>query len=283
MAVRLADGNLATFRWLGVAGLILETADCTLAIDPYLTRASVWRIALGKLRPDRRVIAAHIPHCDYVLVTHPHFDHLLDVPEVVAQTGAVACGSPNTCRLLRAAGVAASQMREINVGAAFRLGDFAVDVVAAKHIELGGRPVLESVVPSQCRAPLRAWDYRMDFDFSFLIRARGLRVLVWSGPGLPVDGPVDVAFVNALAPGLDAMVRAARTRVLVPIHWDDFTRSADKPVRPTLRPSGRLVPPLRRFDPVAFERSIVQHAPDTRVFFAERFRRYTFTDFRVEG
>ncbi len=46
------------------------------------------------------------PRCDFVLVTHAHWDHLMDVPDVVLNTGATALGSANTCQLLALLGVA---------------------------------------------------------------------------------------------------------------------------------------------------------------------------------
>ena len=40
-----------------------------------------------------------IEKCDYILVTHSHFDHLLDVPPIVIKTGAMspALSTPGGC------------------------------------------------------------------------------------------------------------------------------------------------------------------------------------------
>src|SRR5512137_2297982 len=102
-------------RWLGVAGIELRLNGQTLAIDPYFTRAPLRRM-LERMHPDRRLVAGQLPRCDYVLVTHPHYDHLADVPEVVRNTGATALGSANACRLLAALGVPAQQVRQIGAG-----------------------------------------------------------------------------------------------------------------------------------------------------------------------
>ena len=105
MAISHPSHNLIQIRWLGVAGIELRTADQTLVIDPYLTRVPFWRVAFRRLRTDHALVAQHIPRCDFVLVTHSHFDHLMDVPAVVHHTGALALGSVNTCRLLALSGV----------------------------------------------------------------------------------------------------------------------------------------------------------------------------------
>ncbi|MHB0870884.1 MAG: MBL fold metallo-hydrolase, partial [Chloroflexota bacterium] len=92
-------------RWLGTAGIELSTDQEVLAVDPFFTRPPFRRIWFGRVFPDRRLVAAKLPRCNYVLVTHSHWDHLMDVPEVVLNTGATALGSPNSCRLLTLLGV----------------------------------------------------------------------------------------------------------------------------------------------------------------------------------
>ena len=261
------------FRWLGTAGLALTVGDVTLVIDPYVTRVPTWQLIFGTLRPDRRRVADYVGHCDDVLVTHAHFDHLLDVPAVLAQPGAVAFGSSNTCRLLAASGVPAAQIREIDAGHTLSLGAVQVDVLSAEHVTFWGRTMARGPLRADVSLPLRAWDYRMDSDFSFLVRAEGGRWLIWSGPGVDIP-PVDVAFVNALSPGIEDLCRTARPGVIVPIHWDDFTRSLSKPLRPMFYPTGKLTPFVRRFDQVAYRRMLAHAAPGSRVLFPEMFRDY---------
>jgi L-ascorbate metabolism protein UlaG (beta-lactamase superfamily) len=81
------------FRWLGTAGIELRAADQVLALDPFFTRPSL-RQMLRPITPDPAVVASHLLRCNFVLVTHPHYDHLLDVPAVLEQTGAVLTAQP---------------------------------------------------------------------------------------------------------------------------------------------------------------------------------------------
>jgi L-ascorbate metabolism protein UlaG (beta-lactamase superfamily) len=105
--------NDVAFRWLGVAGLELAAGGCTLLIDPYVTRIPFMRMWLGRVRPDRDLITRMFTRADAVLVSHAHFDHVMDVPDVVRNTGADAFGSPNACRLLSACGAGAERIHEI--------------------------------------------------------------------------------------------------------------------------------------------------------------------------
>ncbi len=74
--------------YLGVNGYQFEASGHTLLVDPYFSRAGLTAVALQqRIHPNEARIAfglQHIrPHADAVLVTHAHFDHLLDVPEIM--------------------------------------------------------------------------------------------------------------------------------------------------------------------------------------------------------
>ena len=55
------------FRWLGTAGIELTVKDQVLVIDPYFTRCSFWKVWVGRVRPDKALIAEKIRRCDFVL------------------------------------------------------------------------------------------------------------------------------------------------------------------------------------------------------------------------
>jgi len=260
------------FRWLGVGGIELRAGDQVILIDPYVTRFPLWRMAVGRVRPNRELIARKIPRCDFVLVTHPHVDHLLDVPDVVRNTGAVALGSANACRLLAVLGVPAAQVREIDVGDQLTLGNFQVDVLPAGHVTFWGWRPFSGPLPSDLRPPLRARDYRMDRCFGFLVDAGGRRLL--HCPGVAV--PAEVLTVKPLGTRgrYESLLRNVRPRVVVPVHWEHFGRPMSKPVRPLVVPSGQAVPLLKRIDLARFRQVVEQTAPGTLVLIPEMFRAY---------
>lgn len=265
------------FRWLGVAGLEFVADGATLLIDPFVTRPPLRRVLFGQAEPDAALVARHMPRADAVLVTHPHWDHLMDVPEVVRRTGAAAYGSPNTCKLLRALGIAHERVRQIGAGDRLALGTFTVEVLPAEHLRILGRPVLAAAVPETVQAPLRLRDYRMDSDFSFLIEADGLRLLDWSSATAEKAPRADVLFVKPFGAervSYVELLRAVRPRVVVPIHWDDFFRPLFRPLRPSFAPPVWRWPPLRRVDLAAFRKATEWAAPGVRVFVPEIFRTY---------
>ena len=70
-------------------------------MDPYFTRAGLTAVALQqRIEPDEARIAFRLQHirprADAVLVTHAHFDHLLDVPEIMRRTNALLVSGATT-------------------------------------------------------------------------------------------------------------------------------------------------------------------------------------------
>jgi L-ascorbate metabolism protein UlaG (beta-lactamase superfamily) len=266
-------------RWLGTAGIELRQDDQVLVVDPYLTRFPVWRTWVGRVRPNRELVSEKIRRCDHVLVTHAHWDHIMDVPDIVRNTGAAAFGSTNSCRLLAACGVPLEKIQEIAAGDELVLDGFRIEVLPSKHMKVpsfGPRPLAADL-----NLPLKARDYCMDSQFSFRITVGGWRLL--TSPGVrPEDAvPADVLFV---IPKHDrefyaSLLERVQPKVVIPYHWDDFFRSVNKPLRPFWQPPRWAWPPLRRMDPAGFRRDIEQIAPGTSVLEPQVFRFYDLGKF----
>ena len=113
-----AQGEIR-LSYLGTAGWELEDAKTVILVDPYLSRLKLPTpndaVLADDARPlygwdslassDQPVIDAHIRKADFILVTHTHPDHVLDVPYIARKTGAMVLGTQSTINLARASGV----------------------------------------------------------------------------------------------------------------------------------------------------------------------------------
>lgn len=253
-----------TFRWLGVAGVELKAAGQVLAIDPFFTRPSIMNM-LGPLSSDPSLAAEKLPECNVVLVTHSHYDHLLDVPEVLHHTGAVAYGSPNTCGLLRVLGVTEAQANEVHVGSTLSQGVFKVEVIRGQHSPIPFGWIFNSELRPGLQAPLRVWDYRMDTCLGFSITAMGMRLLICAAEPQPAQ--VLFAVAQESKKYYLRLFKGVQPSIFIPIHWDNFTRPLKKPLRRFIRP-GRLQ--LRALTMLA-----QQTVPGVNVIIPDIFREYT--------
>jgi L-ascorbate metabolism protein UlaG (beta-lactamase superfamily) len=224
------------FRWLGVAGVELRVGNEVLAIDPFFTRPSL----LGLLRPvsaNHELVAKILPICNYVLVTHSHWDHLMDVPAVLYQTGAVAYGSKNTCQLLDVLGVPPQQVNRVQVGEKISLGAFNVEVIQGKHSKIPLSYLFNGDLRRNLAPPLHMQDYRMDTCLGYYINVAGRRMLICAE--MPRACDVLFAVAQETREYYLQLFRTAQPRTFIPIHWDNFVRPLHKPLRKFTRP-GRL-------------------------------------------
>ncbi|MEK8146641.1 MBL fold metallo-hydrolase [Streptomyces sp. M10(2022)] len=87
-------GAPVTLRWLGVAGWELAFDGHRILVDPYLSRQEYRVPGSGAIDADRAlapdggiveaVVGRHLADVpELILVTHGHFDHLLDVPHLL--------------------------------------------------------------------------------------------------------------------------------------------------------------------------------------------------------
>lgn len=264
------------FRWLGVAGLEIEAGGSVLLVDPFFTRPPWWRLVAGRLSCQRRLITEHVRRADHVLVTHAHWDHAMDVPEIVRQTGATVWGSDNVCRLLELEGIPPVHIRRVTAGDRLRLGRFDVEVLAATH---GRTPIdwlINGTLSPTAAPPLRLTDYRMDKCFSFLITVSGIRFLHAPSERPAEARPADVLLVGPhREPGYyRALVKIVQPRLVVPIHWDGIFRPLHAPLVPDFTVSWWSWPLLQRMEPPRFQRLIERLAPSVRVAAIERLRWY---------
>ena len=267
-----------TLRWLGVAGIELTIQGETLLIDPYLTRIRFWNQWFGRITPDKELISSTLRRGDHVLVTHAHWDHLMDVPEIIRNTNAAALGSENTVELLQLLGVPKDNLRIIHAGDQIDLGVYKIEVIASEH---AAAPFFSpGKLRSDLKPPLKAREYRMDACYCFSITANGVRILTDPGQNPGRLPQADILWISPrYAERIYRKVLEQVTPSLViPIHWDEMWRPLSMPIRPMFKPPAMAIPPLQRMDLKGF-REMIQHIdPNGRVFIPDVLVEYDFPE-----
>jgi metallo-beta-lactamase superfamily protein len=129
--------------YLGTNGYLLQTSDSAILIDPYFSRIPLMPVASNSpIKPNiSRIIFGmeRLPkRVDAILVTHGHFDHLLDVPEVARRTGASVIASPTSCYLSQAFGLPATKTLPVQAGDSLKFRATRVHVLPAMHDRIFG-------------------------------------------------------------------------------------------------------------------------------------------------
>lgn len=247
-------GGQVILQWLGTAGWEISDGNTVILIDPYLSRvygpeppgrAPYVRIA-GDSRPqygwddvaptDAAAIAAHVPRADFVLVTHTHYDHVLDVPQIALKTHAVVLGTESTANVLRAYKVPEEQLITVRGGEDYEFGAFSVKVIPSLHSPLDHKHYFSSEkAPEGMKAPLTLRQMHPEGGtLAYLIRFHGHQILVFGGMNYierEIEGlQPDVVLVGAAGSRKEnydysgRLMRALHFPALVlPTHWDNFT------------------------------------------------------------
>ena len=228
--------------YLGVNGYQFEADGHTLLVDPYFSRVSFWDATFNKpIQPNKmRVDQAltHLrSHADAILVTHGHFDHLLDVPAVMERTHAKLFAGTTAINLARSAGVSGGNCKVVRTGVTQTVGPWTIRVFDAQHDRLFGKTPYPGNVAGPGRAPAKPADWKLGEALAFVIEANGKRIYLDSGgrPGHPPDskiGHVDLAILGvALPDSRDRFAEAVRRlypRYILPSHQDDFFVPLDR-------------------------------------------------------
>ena len=260
-----APGDL-TATWLGVTALLLRDGQSSILIDPFFTRPTgLLPMMLNReIAPDEALIRDWLQRLgaerlDAVLVSHSHFDHAMDAGVVARLGGARLLGSESTANIGRGAGLAESSIVVIEDGTPIQIGAFRIRFIATAHAgATGGEPVGD--IESPLRTPARYLDYRLGGAWSILIEHPQANLLHHGSagfiPGALSGQKADVAFlgvalIDALEPYLQETTDAVGARLLIPTHWDDFTRPLDRALSPfpVIVRLDRLFPDLARLRP----------------------------------
>jgi L-ascorbate metabolism protein UlaG (beta-lactamase superfamily) len=242
-----AVGGRVAVTFLGVSTLLISDGQTALMIDGFFTRPPLFRTIAGRVSPDADQIARCLDRIGVeglaaVIVVHSHYDHAMDAPEVARRTGALVIGSESTANVARGVKLPAEQIHIARLEESMRFGEFEVTLVRSEHFPHGMAmgEIKEPLVP-----PARASAYLEGGSFSVFVRHRLGTLLVQGSagfvPGQLADRRADVVLLGVGGLGSkdgeyrDAYFRevpqAVRARLVIPIHYDDFTRPLDQPLR----------------------------------------------------
>src|SRR4029453_9046218 len=115
LATAEASPEHVQLKYLGTAGWEISDGRTVVLIDPYLSRLRIRISNDVALADDSRrlftrddvaesdvaTIDAHIRRADFILITHTHADHAMDLPYIATKTGAIVVGSGSTRNLPR--------------------------------------------------------------------------------------------------------------------------------------------------------------------------------------
>lgn len=249
-----ADSSLSV-TFLGVASLLFDDGDSSFMTDGFFSRPGVLRVASGRLTPDVRRIDAALARAAPssvagIIPVHTHYDHVLDTPTVAARTGAVLIGGTSAVNVARGHGLPDDQVRSVESGASLSVGAYDLSLRSTGHCPPDRYPgQIRSPIPRT--APTKAYRCGEAWSIHVTHRPTARTALVQGSAGYTagslVDWTADVVYLGVGQLGRrdpayveqywTETVVAVGARRAVLIHWDNFFRPLDRPLRPFPHPA----------------------------------------------
>lgn len=274
---RAAPDAPLTVSWAGVTTLLIEDGSSALMTDGFFSRPSLLTVAARPLSSSRHRIDAalarlKVQRLDAVTPVHTHFDHAMDSAVVAELTGARLIGGTSAAQVGRGRGL--QRIDVVVPGEPHVVGAFDVTLIEGSHCPPDRFPgaIVEPVVP-----PARASAYRCGEAWSTLVHHRptGRRLLIVGSAGFvpgALDGrQADVVYLGVGQLGVQPeryvveywtqTVRTVGARRVVLIHWDDFFRPLDKPLRALPFAADDLDFSMRVLSRLAAEDGVGLHLP----------------------
>jgi len=252
-------------KYLGTAGWEITDGTTIILIDPYLSRINgpappgggSGHPAAGDTRraynwsdittPDTAAIDEHIQRADFVLVTHTHYDHILDVPYIALKTRATVIGTESTENVMRAYGIPEQQLITVRGGEDYQFSGFSLKVIPSIHSPLDHKRYFSSATaPPGMKAPLTLEQIHPEGGtLAYLVRLGGHQILGFGGNNY-IEREIaglepDIVLVGAGASRKEIydysgrLMRALHYPALVlPTHWDNFLLPYEASQQPAL-------------------------------------------------
>jgi L-ascorbate metabolism protein UlaG (beta-lactamase superfamily) len=242
-----------TLEYMGTAAWKISDGTTVILIDPYLSRilgpppplAPPYSRMPGDMRPvygwkdvavpDVATVDSHVPRADFILVTHTHYDHILDVPHIALKTQSLVIGTESTANVLRAYSVPEDQLITVRGGEDYDFGTFSLKVIPSLHSPLDHKHYFSSeAAPTGMKAPLTLEQMHPEGGtLAYLLRFQGHQILAFGGMNYierEIEGlEPDVVLVGAGSSRKEIydysgrLMRDLRFPLLVlPTHWDNF-------------------------------------------------------------
>ncbi|KAJ5814806.1 beta-lactamase superfamily domain-containing protein [Penicillium riverlandense] len=237
----------ATF--LGVSTILFDDGVDSILIDGFFTRPWYFSTLLGSISPNEQKVSECLQRAGIdqrlhaVLVAHSHYDHVLDAPTVCKMTGAKLVGSSSTQQVGKGHGLSDEQIVVCEDQQKIGFGNFQVTIIEGIH---SPGDVAPGDITEPLQTPCSMTKFRTGKCFSFFIQHGSTRIFVHPSanfvPGKLCGFQSPTLFLGIGAVGKQSsdfreqywehVVQAIQPNRIIPIHWDNFFYSLDRPLFP---------------------------------------------------
>lgn len=220
--------NGIRLRWLNTAGFEIEMSNGKhILLDPFLTGnvkgLECWPLSLDQIQ-----------RCDYLLLSHIHFDHAQDVAAIQKKFPGAYIFVPalSADPLCQVQDLNCARMFPVHNGDKIEFDELTVQVFTGRHTESprGYRPSGKDFIKKNGEPDRMMWFGNLELVNYLITTSDGTRILVWAGmtssdqKHLFAGIKPNIALMH-VSPKQDfgefaALTAAMGTQIIIPHHYD---------------------------------------------------------------
>ncbi len=226
-------------QWLGTAGFRIESGKNTFLMDPYLSRNQ-------KAFPHQPLNPENLAPASHIFISHGHFDHIQNVPDIARVTNAKVCCCPVAAKTLVSMGLDSGQIQIVREnGWETKGAGIQAKAFYSSHVRFDVRLLLTTLARVNIRLP-GIWPLFYDFpcgqvlSWQFLVEGQTIQFFGSAGSSVQELEQIGKRSIDILLVPLQGHSRiceiAARyvqqlsPKLVIPHHWDDFFPPISKTV-----------------------------------------------------
>lgn len=220
--------NGIRLRWLNTAGFEIEMSNGKhILLDPFLNAdikgIPCWPISINEIQ-----------HCDYLCLSHIHFDHAADVDTIQKKFPGVYifCPALSVDPLCREQDLNCARIFPVRNGDKYQFDDVTIEVFRGRHTESprGYRPSGKDFIKPDGTSDNMMWFGNVELVNYLITTNDGTRILVWAGmtssdqkncfAGLNPNIALMHVSPKQSFEEFAALTSAMGTQVIIPHHFD---------------------------------------------------------------
>ena len=237
--------------YLGTTTLLFDDGKDQLMFDCHITRPSMSKFVIGKICTDEELADKiiekfHIERLKAIFVSHSHYDHVLDAPYFAVKSGADIYGSESTVNVAIGGNVPEQKIHLFDINREEIIGNYRIKIIPSIHSKAHWyNDDLEQIIDEPVIQPASKAKYKEGGSYDFLIENQERKYLIRPSFNY-IEGQLDDIKADVLFLGIAGLSKAdeatenkffeetvekVRPELVVPVHWDNFMSSLEKPIK----------------------------------------------------